>query len=103
MDIDKIKDIELYLNKTKYLFVYFYGDWCSNLTENIDTYFKNKYDLSKKYVKVNIKNEKIIEKLGITSFPLIKLYEYGNFLKDINCTNDEQLLQNINNSYIFLK
>ena len=100
MEVSRIKDINTYIEKTPFLFVYFYDTWCKKYTDMLDLYFKNKYDLNKKFVKVHIKNKKIIENLGVTSYPSIKVYKKDE-LYDINCTDN--IIEIINNIYIFLK
>ena len=101
MDINRIKDIDTYLEKSKYTFIYFYDDWCNEQTEQIDNYFKNKYDLNKMYLKVHIKNKKIIEHLQVTYCPCIQIYNKKIFIKDIEC-NQENTMENINKNYIIL-
>lgn len=100
MEINRIKDINTYIDKTQFLFIYFYDDWCIKYTDMLDLYFKNKYDMNKKYIKVHVKNTKIIETLGITSYPSIKIFSKKE-LYDINC--NDNIIEIINKIYIFLK
>ena len=101
MEVSRIRDITTYIDKTPYLFIYFYENWCKKYTDMIDLYFKNKYDLNKKYVKVHIKNKKIIEDLQVTSFPSLKIYNNKELYDDISC--GDNIIDIINNIYIFLK
>ena len=100
MEVCRTKDINTYIDKSKFLFVYFYDDWCKKYTDMIDLYFKGKYDMNKQYVKVHIKNKKIIENLEVTSFPSVKIYNKTE-LYDINC--NDSIIEILNNFYIFLK
>ena len=56
--------------------------------------------MNKQYVKVHIKNKKIIEDLEVTSFPSVKIYNKTE-LYDINCNNS--IIEILNKYYIFLK
>ena len=100
MEVYKVKDIELYLNKKKrVLFLYFYEDWCHSLTEIIDSFFRNKYDLNKMYIKVKVSQSKqIIDKLDIETYPIIKVYKCQQLYSQIHC-NSNSILQNLESIY----
>ena len=70
MFISRTKDLKIFLDRPKIAFVYFFDDFCQEITDTIDSFFKDKYDLNKIYLKVKVSSSpKIIEelkKLGLT-------------------------------------
>lgn len=102
MIITKWKEFELLSKKSKIMFIYFYEDFCSDITNTIDTFFNNKYDLNKKYIKIKVNNsKKIIQLLDITTYPIIKVYKNNKSVGEIYCNNNnfndnlEKLYHNI--------
>ena len=57
MQIKRFKNIS---KKKKKIFIYFYEEWCKNITSLVDTFFKEKYDLNKLYVKIKVTKSKDI-------------------------------------------
>ena len=60
MELCKLKDLKIYQKKKKKIFIYFYEEWCKNITSLVDTFFKEKYDLNKLYVKIKVTKSKDI-------------------------------------------
>lgn len=99
MEVFKLKDIQLLQKKHTHLFIYFYDDWCHKITDALDLFFKTKYDLNKVYIKVHIKHSKsIINKLNVTSFPVIHIYTFSKLVSIFNC-NCQNMIDKINIVY----
>ena len=54
MSLDIVRDIDSLMLNSKYIFILIYSEWCNSFTKTIDNFFNDKYDLNKKYLKVNI-------------------------------------------------
>lgn len=101
MEIHKVKDLNLYLKRHKYCFLYIHDSWCSNTTLELDTFFKSKYDLNKIFLKICVSNaQKIIKTLDITMYPIILVYNKDTVISEIYCT--QNLINNLEKVYNFL-
>lgn len=90
MELCKLKDLKVYQKKKKKIFIYFYEEWCNNITKIIDSFFKEKYDLNKLYVKIKVsKSKDIIDYLDISIFPIIKIYNSYDFKSTLYCNCDD--------------
>ena len=99
MIICKLKHLKIYQKKHKIIFLYFYGDWCDTITHKIDSFFKEKYDLNKIYIKVPVdKGKSILNAYDITSYPIINIYEFDTLLSTLYC-NCHDILTKINIVY----
>ena len=103
MEISKIKDLNLLMNKTKYIFLYIHDTWCSDITLQIDNFFKDKYDLNKNYIKIQVsKKPSLIKKLDITFYPIIKIYHNNEIISELSC-NTLNFIENLEKLYNFFK
>ena len=103
MELNKLKDLKLYFKRHKYTFIYFYDDWCSNKTLEIDDFFKTKYDLNKVYIKINVSNsKKLVQEMGLTVYPTLRIYNKDELISEISC-NIDNLKDKINEIYNFIK
>jgi hypothetical protein len=62
-------------------FVFFYDPIISNneaLINIIDGYFKTKYDLNKKYIKINVSKKNQLKNYNINYAPCIVIYSKSN-------------------------
>lgn len=99
MIITKVRDLNKFIQKSSILFIYFYEDFCKDITLKIDNFFKEKYDLNKNYLKVKVSNsENIINKLDVTIYPIIKIYKSKINVGEIYCNNNN-LLYNLEKTY----
>ena len=99
MLITKVSNIDKYKNKNKILFIHIYEDFSKLITEKIDKFFNNKFDLNKIYLKVKANNSpSIIKKLDITTYPIIKIYKNNEEIGEIYC-NNSHLLKNLEKLY----
>jgi hypothetical protein len=103
MELNKVKDLKLYFKRHKYLFIYFYDDWCSNKTLEIDEFFKTKYDLNKLYIKIKVSNsKKLVNEMALTVYPTLRIYNKEELISEISC-NIDNLKDKINEIYNFIK
>jgi len=85
----KIKELDIYFKPYKVIFIYFFEPFCLTTTNLVDNFFKDKYDLNKQYLKIQVSNsKKIIEKLDVTTYPVIKIYKNNKEISEIFCTNN---------------
>jgi hypothetical protein len=103
MLISRTKDLKIFLDRPKIAFVYFFDDFCQNITDTIDSFFAEKYDLNKIYLKVKVSSSpKIIEELELTTYPIIKVYNNKKVVEEIYCNSDNRLeiLEKLYNSIV---
>ena len=90
MLVNKYKDIVKFKNKI--IYIHFYDDFCSDIMKNIDLFFQEKYDLNKIYLKIKVSlSTKLVQKMDITTYPIIKIYKHLNEIGEIYCNNDDYL------------
>jgi hypothetical protein len=99
MIIKRSKDLRVFLERPKIAFVFFFDDFCQEITTNVDNFFKEKYDLNKMYIKVKVSDApRIVEELDITTYPIIKIYNHMKCVGELYCNNDN-LLENLEKLY----
>jgi len=92
MLISRTKDLKIFLDRPKIAFVYFFDDFCQEITDTIDSFFKDKYDLNKIYLKVKVSSSpKIIEELKVTTYPIIMVYNNKKVVDEIYCNNVDRI------------
>jgi hypothetical protein len=101
MEIQKVKDLNLYFKRHKYCFVYIYDSWCSSITLDLETFFKSKYDLNKLFLKICVSNSQLIQTLGITVYPIILIYNKDKIISELPC-NTLNVIVNLEKIYNFL-
>ena len=102
MELNKVKDLHFYFKRHKYLFIYYYDDWCSNKTLEIDNFFKNKYDINKQYIKINVSNsKKLVQEMALTVYPTLRIYNKDELISEISC-NIDNLKDEIEKIYNFV-
>jgi len=85
----RVKELDIYFKPYKIIFIYFFDSFCLNTTNLVDNFFKDKYDLNKQYLKIQVsKSKKIIEKLDVTTYPVIKIYKNNTEINELFCTNN---------------
>lgn len=95
MELNRLSDIQHFQKIKKKIFLYFYDDWCINTTTLLDSFFKEKYDLNKIFIKVKVKNKKeITDFFDINIYPIIKVYSGYDFKSILYC-NTKKLLEKI--------
>ena len=95
----KIKELDIYFKPYKIIFIYFFETFCLTTTNLVDNFFKDKYDLNKLYLKIQVSNsKKIIEKLDVTTYPVIKIYKNNKEIGEIFCTNNK-FIDNLDKIY----
>ncbi len=92
-DISSLKDFNKFLenNYSSLIIVYFYesNEWCSKLTERLDTIFNSNCNGNTKILKIDLGklgNKSIIRECSINAYPIIRLYKYSKTFQEIYCT-----------------
>ena len=91
MELNRLKDIQNYQKRKKKIFLYFYEDWCNIITEKIESFFKEKYDLNKILIKVKAKNKNITDHFDVNTYPIIKIYDGYDFKSILFCNTNNLL------------
>ena len=102
MEISKIKDFQVFSKRKKYVFLLVYDTWCNDIKIKLESFFSNKYDLNKIFLKVCVsKCPTLITKLDITLCPYIFIYYDGEIISKLSCYIDN-FDNNLNNMYNYL-
>ena len=81
---DSLKHLKL--QKYKYTIIYIYDKNYEVITELVDNFFKDKYDLNKRYIKIDAdESKKILDELDVTVYPIILCYSKDEFIMAVSC------------------
>ena len=81
---DSLKNLKL--QKYKYTIIYIYDKNYEVITKLVDKFFKDKYDLNKRYLKIDAdKSKKILEELDVTVYPIILCYNKEELIMTVSC------------------
>ena len=89
MNIIDIGNISTFKNvikkfKNKILIVYFYCEDYQEINQKIESYIKEQCNNNIVFSRINaIKSKDLIDKLDITSYPLIRIYNHQGSTKDV--------------------
>ena len=97
IEIENIKLFNNLIKKKNLVIVYFYSYSFSNITNKIIDFLKDIYNLNIQFYSVNVTCRSIIDKVDLTTFPVLRIYKNNELLKEIYCSSNdiEQILKNI--------
>ena len=88
--IKKLSDFNNIIKNKHVSIIYFYSDLFKNITEKINKFLENIYDVSILFYSVNIDDSlSIVKNDDITTFPILRIYKNSEFIKEIYCSYDE--------------
>ena len=93
----------LKLQKYKFNIIYIYDKNYQFITNLVDNFFKDKYDLNKRYIKIDAdKSKKILTELDVTVYPIILIFNKEDYNMTVSCyvTNFIENLKNIYNNLL---
>lgn len=97
IEIENIKIFNNLIKKKNLSVIYFYSTQFPDITNKIVNFLKDIYNLNIQFYSINIKNEKIIKEVDLTTFPVLRIYKNNELIKEIYCSNCEldNILKNI--------
>ena len=99
LELKNNKEFNNIISKRKLVVIYFYSKNCEEITNKIDKFLENIYNLNILFYCVDVyKNDSIVKKNDITTFPVLHLYKDNEFIKELFC-NKSNLNEILNKLY----
>lgn len=99
LELKNNKEFNNIISKRKLVVIYFYSKNCEEITNKINKFLENIYNLNILFYSVDVyKNDSIVKKNDITTFPVLHLYKDNEFIKELFC-NINNLNEILNKLY----
>ena len=99
LELKNNKEFNNIISKRKLVVIYFYSKNCQEITNKINKFLENIYNLNILFYCVDVyKNDSIVKKNDITTFPVLHLYKDNEFIKELFC-NINNLNEILNKLY----
>ena len=99
LELKNNKEFNNIISKRKLVVIYFYSKNCQEITNKNNKFLENIYNLNILFYCVDVyKNDSIVKKNDITTFPVLHLYKDNEFIKELFC-NKSNLNEILNKLY----